>query len=125
MLQVKIFEAGALYSGGIVGGIGILILSSRWYKKSTYMGANILAILVFFGGGFLSLLFGISGLSSVLLVFAVLWGTEKVIEIPIESIVGFGFRMLVAGGLLTYAWNWCHDNPDAILNIQRMIQQAS
>jgi len=116
----QVFEYGALYLGTFVAGIGILIISSKWYKKESYLASNIFAVIVFGVGIALSLLFGIRPISSMLIVFGLLYVTEKIIEIPVESSIAFGVRLIVAGGVLFAGWKWISNNPDLVMQFQNL-----
>lgn len=117
---IQVFETGALYLGTFVAGIGILIISCKWYKKESYLASNIFAVMIFIFGIGLSLLFGVRPISSMLIVFGLLYVTEKIIEIPVESSIAFGIHLIASGGFLFAAWKWISDNPNIVMQFQNL-----
>jgi len=95
---LAVFEHGALFMGSLVGSVGVLILSSRWYRRSrafyvvmqlVALAAGVLAI----GAGSV---FGIGELQKIGGTFFCLWLVEKVSEVPVRTARGWAALGLAA-----------------------------
>lgn len=115
--HVELFAPGALGLGSLAGGVGLLILSSRFHRggPSTYVHANILAASVFLGGAFVSIVYRVSLAATMWTTFSLFYLPAKIIEVPADGMIAFGAKLLCCGGLLAGAWAWMKSNPELVM----------
>lgn len=99
---VQVFERGALFMGSFVGYLGLLVASSKWYdgKKSNYALFQVVTVLALIGAIAVGSIFGISELQKFGGTFLVLYGVEKMAEIPAKSLRGYAAVALLIGGAI-------------------------
>jgi hypothetical protein len=95
-----VFETGALFLGSFVGYLGLLIASSRWYdgRGRNYVLFQVVTVVAGIAALFVGSVFGIGELQKIGGTFFVLYGVEKILEIPAKSARGYA-----AVGLLVSA----------------------
>lgn len=103
---LAVFETGAYFMGAFVGYLGLLIMASKWYDRSTNYAIMQLVMIV---AGVAAILVGsilhIGELQKIGGTFLGLWAFEKLAEIPVESKEGVAVLCLVIAGALTAtAW---------------------
>lgn len=110
---LEVFEDGALWLGGFVMGVGLLIVSSRWYtEKGHYIVMNLLSVTLLIVGSSVGLLFSIQEVTTLFLVFLLFYLSEKVIEVETESMVAIGLKLIVTGGFLVGVYYYLHTHQD-------------
>lgn len=113
---VQIFERGALFMGSFVGYLGLLVASSKWYggKQRNYALFQAVTILAGIGAIYVGSVFGISELQKIGGTFFVLYGLEKIFEIPAKSARGYAFIGLIAAAAIYAFCLYVKANPDSI-----------
>jgi hypothetical protein len=100
--EIMIFESGALLLGSIVGYLGLLIMSSRWFddaRKIGYVGMQLVTVTACVGAVALGSIFGISELQKVGGTVFCMYLIEKIFEIKTEDAVAWAFKILFASGV--------------------------
>lgn len=112
---VGMFESGGLFLGSFVGYLGLLIASSRWYgSKKSYVLFQIVTIAAGIAALLVGSVFGIGELQKIGGTFFVLYGIEKICEIPAKSKTGYAAIGLVAS-LAVFAFCWyVKSNPESL-----------
>ncbi len=97
-----LFIPGALLLGSFVGYLGLLISSSKWsdvfISRASYWMMQLVTLIAGLAALFVGSVFGIGELQKIGGTFFVLWGVEKLLEIPATDKRGYA-----AVGLLTSA----------------------
>lgn len=112
----EIFESGGLWMGSLVGFLGLLILSSKWYghKRGMYIVSQIMIIAIAVAALVVGALWDISVLRRVAGTFFVLYLIEKPFEIPMNSISGHAAMGLVVSGAVGAGIYWAQNHLDVI-----------
>ena len=102
--SLGIFETGALFIGSFVGFLGVLIMSSRWYpRSSTFYGAlQIIALLSGLGSILAGSVLGVPELQKIGGTFFCLWILEKIAEVPLRTARGWAAFGLALALLVYY-----------------------
>ena len=96
------FETGALYLGSIIGFIGLILLSTRWYKirnRAEYIVFQLLAVSTFITVGFVGGVFQIGALLQLSGTFFLFYFMEKWFEIRTDNKLQFAI-LCFFGGLI-------------------------
>lgn len=89
---ISVFESGAFWLGSLVGYVGLLIASSRWYEaRFPYVSMNILAIIAGFFAIIVGTLWDIAPLRGIGGTFFVLGAIEKPFEFPVRSLTTYAY----------------------------------
>lgn len=86
--HLMIFETGSLVIGSIIGYLGLLIASIRWYPakhRRHWCWMQAISIVACFAGVFFGSLIGAASLQIIAGVFLGLLVIEKMVEIPVED----------------------------------------
>lgn len=111
--SVSAFRAGALYVGGFVGYLGVLIIGSKWYARDTsYVLRQIPAVVAGIGAIYLGSVLGIPELQKMGGTLFVLYLMEKPFEIPAESKTVYAAITLVVCAVVYGAGMWVNANLD-------------
>jgi len=112
---IEVFKPGVFWISSFVAFIGLLILSSKWWARgSQYATMQIITIVVYGVALAAGLVFGINPLAGMAGTFLVFYLAAKPMEIPTDSMVGFGFKLLIIGGILFIAWTLAMRNFDLV-----------
>lgn len=113
----EVFRSGALWLGSFTWFLGILIVTSFWYKPGAagYAWRQALALVAFSVAISVGMLFGLRELTTIASAFLLFYLASKVIEIPAESHIFFGLKLLTCGGLLFGAWTWLQNNQQLVV----------
>ncbi len=112
--QFLVFETGALFLGSFVGYLGLLILSSRWYRGGNYALMQFLTILAGASAITIGIIFGIGIFAKIGGTFFALYLIEKPFEIPELEIRGYAWMALImsvmGSGFIYYSMThpWIH-----------------
>ncbi|MEK7627872.1 MAG: hypothetical protein AAB421_00430 [Patescibacteria group bacterium] len=116
---VKVFAPGAFWLGSLVSFTGILIMSNVWYgrgaERSNYGLMQAVALVIYLGGVFAGMTFGINPLAGMAGFFFVFWVAAKFIEIPTEKWTGFYLKLTLMGAFLSGVWWIGHQNEAHII----------
>ncbi len=108
-----IFEQGALFMGSFVGYLGLLIASSRWYRRRyPYVFFQMITISAGILALFIGSVYQIPELSRIGGTFFALYLLEKFIEIPVESRVGYAFLGLTGSSAVYWFCITVMSNPE-------------
>jgi len=111
--HVDAFRAGALYVGGFVGYLGVLIIGSKWYARDAgYVLCQVPAVVAGIGAIYLGSVLGIPELQKMGGTLFVLYLMEKPFEIPAESLTAYAAITLVVCGIIYGAGMWVNANLD-------------
>ena len=95
---LSVFAPGAYFLGSFVFFLGLLILSSKFYRSS-YFSWNLIMLVAALVGIWLGGVLGIPDLSKMAGSFLVLWVLEKWFEIPAGSVLGYSFLTVIGCGI--------------------------
>ena len=105
------FREGALYVGGFVGYLGVLIIGSKWYANNTsYVLRQFPAVVAGIGAIYLGSVLGIPELQKMGGTLFVLYLLEKPFEIPAGSMTAYAFITLLVCGAIYGAGMWINAN---------------
>lgn len=107
------FRAGALYVGGFVGYLGVLIIGSRWYGGGNYVLRQFPAVVAGIGAIYLGSVLGIPELQKMGGTLFVLYLMEKPFEIPAESATAYAFIALLVCATVYGAGMYVNANLEA------------
>lgn len=118
---LQVFEAGLLFMGSLVFFIGMLIITTKWYRSSNgrsgaahYTILNVLMIAAIFASIFFGQTYGVSVLRGMAVAFLIFWVLDKSIEIAVTArSVALGF--LLGGGALYGASWFCMNHTEYLL----------
>jgi hypothetical protein len=107
---LKVFEPGVFWLGSLVGYIGLLILSNKWYqgRNGFYGPMQVVACLFYFAGIAIGMIFGINALAGIAGTMLVFYAAAKLIEIEADTAMGWGFKIMLVGGVFSGAWYWAN-----------------
>ncbi len=101
------FEYGSIFLGSLVGYLGLLISSSRWYPRRnvSYLFAQVITTVAGLAALFIGSVFGIPVLLKVGGTFFVVYLLTKPWEIPFESADGFAFLgVCTSVAIVAFVW---------------------
>jgi hypothetical protein len=104
---MAVFAPGTFWLGSLVGYIGLLILSNKWFVEAmdgNYAWMQIVTISFCIAGIALGMTFGINPLAGIAGTIGVLYFAAKLIEIPTEDSMLFGMKLILIGGFFYGAW---------------------
>ena len=113
------FETGTFWVGSFVGFLGLLILSNKWYSgrgKTNYGMLQFVTVASYLAAVAFGLIFGINALTGIAGTFLVFYLAAKVIEIETHSMIGFGTKLIVVGGIIFFAWHTAMQNEEVVKN---------
>lgn len=110
--MLAVFEPGIFWLASLVSMVGMLILASKWYPATTgaTMVMNVGAVVLYMAAIFVGQDLNIGALTTMGVIFLIFYASEKIIEIPAESAIGFGVKLVILGGFLMWAWNEMQTN---------------
>ena len=114
---MAVFTTGAFWLGSLVGYIGLLILSNKWFieeRGGSYAWMQIVTIAACVVGVAVGLTFGINVLAGFAGTFAVFYFASKLIEIPTDGAMGFGLKLIFIGVLFYGTWLIANTNEAMI-----------
>jgi hypothetical protein len=110
----QVFQTGALWMGSFVGYLGLLIASSKWYKRNfPYVVMQFVTIAFGVAALFVGSVYQIGELQKIGGTFFALYVLEKFCEIPVESTRGYAVLGLTGGGLVYWFCMTVKSNPEA------------
>lgn len=116
----EVFKDGAFWVGTFVAGIGMLIISAKWYTKEEqkrhmpYLLRQILTFLVLAGSMYAGVMINNGTLLYIGTAFMMLFIIEKLYEIAPENVLSYGVLTLALGSAAIYGAFWYSDNVDVI-----------
>lgn len=111
---LTVFKAGALWMGSFVGFLGLLIASSRWYRRQfPYVVMQFVTVAAGMAALFVGSVWHISELQRIGGTFFSLYLLEKLGEIPVESRRGYAFLGLTCSGFIYWFCMTVKSNPEA------------
>lgn len=112
----NVFESGALWLASFTCFIGILITSTRWYweekKTGSYLGMNFIAIIILVGFISIGMLYNVKEITTMATTFLLFYLAAKPMEIPTESFIAFGVKLLFVGGGFFSVWVWLNSHQE-------------
>lgn len=117
----SVFEAGAFWVGTFVAGLGMLIISTKWYNEDDknrrhmpYILRQVLAIAVFGGAMYAGVMINTGPLLYIAAVFATFYIIEKLYELTPSGIFTWGLLTVILGVAAIWGGNWLSDNMDLV-----------
>jgi hypothetical protein len=120
---IRVFAPGSFWLGSLVAFTGLLIMSNKWFlegKELSYGWMQLIATTVFFAGVAYGMIFGVSSLAGIAGTFLVLFFVEKLLEVPADGMIGFGFKLMMVGGFLSGVWWFAMQNEEMIMKYLTM-----
>lgn len=114
---MAVFTTGAFWLGSLVGYIGLLILSNKWFvemKEGNYAWMQVVTIALCLSGVAIGVTFGINALAGVAGTISVFYFASKLIEIPADDSMTFGLKLVLIGGFFYGAWFIANSNEALI-----------
>lgn len=109
----QVFQVGALWLGSFVWFLGLLILSSKMMSEgSAYLGYQVLTIASYAFAITTATIWGVPQVTTIAGAFLILYVVEKIMEVPSEDLVGWGFKLIVTGIMLWFVWHTLSNNPE-------------
>ena len=111
---IEVFQPGALWLGSFVGFLGLLIVSSRWYKRQfPYALMQVVTIAAGIAALLVGSIFQISELQRIGGTFFVLYLVEKPAEIPMRSARGYAILGLIISAAVYFFCMKVKADPEA------------
>lgn len=114
----KQFETGSFWIGSIVGGTGILIVSSKWYfgekRHPPYALVQIASLIVLGGALYAGIAIDNDVLRNIALAFIGLFVLEKMVELTPNHPLGWVALAAVAAGACFGIATWYAQNPGGL-----------
>ncbi len=96
---LSVFAPAVFFLGSFVFFLGLLILSSKFYRDSSYVVWNAVMLVAAFAAIWLGGVLGVPDLAKMAGSFLVLWALEKWFEIPAGSVLGYSFLTAIGCGI--------------------------
>jgi hypothetical protein len=116
----EVFKDGAFWVGTFVAGIGMLIISAKWYTKEEqkrrmpYLLRQILTFAVLAGSMYAGVMINNGTLLYIGTAFMMLFIIEKLYEIAPENRTSYFTLTLILGVIAIFGANWYSGNEEAI-----------
>ncbi len=101
---LAVFRAGALWLGSFTWFLGLLILSNGFWRRGSYLRAQLVTIASLALALTLGLWFAVGELTTMAGAFWLFYLAAKIIEMPVHGRIALGAKLLAAGGMVTLAW---------------------
>jgi hypothetical protein len=113
----EVFRSGALSLGSFTWFLGLLIITSKWYRKANagYAWRQAIAVVSFSLAISIGLIFGLRELAAIATAFLLFYLAAKLIEIPTQNYIAFGLKLMAGGGVLFGAWTWLQNHQELAL----------
>lgn len=113
---VQVFAPGAFWAGTIVAFTGLLIMSSRFYRRfdGGYFPMQIITVAIYLAGIATGMILNINPLAGAAGVFLTLYLAAKPMEVPKKSLAGFGLALMCSGAIMFGAGWFAMQNLDKV-----------
>lgn len=106
---IDLFQSGAFWLGSLAGFVGLIILSSRYYKAN-YAIMNMITPVIFVGFGTTAAIYGIKELTTMVGAFIIFFIADKIVEIRTDGAIALGIKLGIIGLMFYGAWHFVNAN---------------
>ncbi len=102
---LSVFMHGVFWSASVVCFVGLLIMSSKWYKgdSGSYWAKQLITLSILLGFAFLGITFHIPALTFMGIMMTGFYLLGKIVEVEAGGVFGFGVKTSIVAGLLFMA----------------------